>query len=121
MSNETMDRISSYSRPGNIRELQNVIERAVVLSQGSEIQIDEFVLGLSTTSELTMSQTLEDVERSHITDILEQTDWVIDGKNGAASILKINPSTLRSRMKKLVLINRPPIHRLIKDPNRLNY
>ncbi|MGB7293280.1 MAG: sigma 54-interacting transcriptional regulator [Thermodesulfobacteriota bacterium] len=101
ISKDTMDRITSYPWPGNIRELQNVIERAVVLSHGSDIQIDESLLGSNVSSELTIDQTLEDVERSHIIDTLEKTDWVIDGKRGAASILKINPSTLRSRMQKL--------------------
>jgi formate hydrogenlyase transcriptional activator len=108
ISKVSMDRISSYPWPGNIRELQNVIERAVVLSHGSEIQIDESLLGLNVSSELTIDQTLEDVERSHIIDILEKTDWVIDGKRGAASILKINPSTLRSRMQKLGIKKRIP-------------
>ena len=108
ISKDTMDRITSYRWPGNIRELQNVIERAVVLSQGSEIQIDESLLGLNVSSELTMDQTLEDVERSHITSILEKTNWVIDGEKGAASILKINPSTLRSRMQKLGIKKRHP-------------
>jgi formate hydrogenlyase transcriptional activator len=108
ISKDTMDRITSYPWPGNIRELQNVIERAVVLSQGSEIQIDESVLGLHVSSELTMDQTLEDVERSHITSILEKTNWVIDGKKGAASILNLNPSTLRSRMQKLGIKKRHP-------------
>jgi formate hydrogenlyase transcriptional activator len=108
ISKDTMDRISFYPWPGNIRELQNVIERAVVLSPGTEIQIDESLLGLNVSSELTIDQTLEDVERSHIIDILEKTDWVIDGKRGAASILKINPSTLRSRMQKLGIKRRIP-------------
>jgi formate hydrogenlyase transcriptional activator len=101
ISKDIMGRITSYPWPGNIRELQNVIERAVVLSHGSEIQIEESLLGLNVFSELTIDQTLEDVERSHIIDILQKTDWVIDGRRGAASILKMNPSTLRSRMQKL--------------------
>lgn len=101
ISRDTMGKISSYPWPGNIRELQNVIERAVVLSHGSEIQIDESLLGLNISSDLTIAETLEDVERSHIINILEKTNWVIDGKKGAASILNINPSTLRSRMQKL--------------------
>ncbi|MBI2486272.1 MAG: hypothetical protein HYW01_04805 [Deltaproteobacteria bacterium] len=61
-----MDRLTNYSWPGNIRELQNVIERAVVISHGSELQIDESVLGLNAGSQPTSSDTLEDVERSHI-------------------------------------------------------
>ncbi len=101
ISQDTMERITSYPWPGNIRELQNVIERAVVLSHGPEIQIDDSLSGLGVASDLTIDQTLEDVERSHITSVLQKTGWVIDGKKGAASILDVNPSTLRSRMQKL--------------------
>jgi formate hydrogenlyase transcriptional activator len=102
ISKETMERLMNYPWPGNIRELQNVIERAVVLAQGSTIQIDESLLGLSVGSQTQGSvETLEDIERGHIIRVLEQTNWVIDGKRGAASILDINPNTLRSRMQKL--------------------
>ncbi|MGH7807512.1 MAG: sigma 54-interacting transcriptional regulator, partial [Thermodesulfobacteriota bacterium] len=98
---DIMDRLTSYSWPGNIRELQNVIERAVVISPGLELQIDESVLGLNLGSQTPSSDTLEDVECSHILRVLEQTNWVIDGKKGAASILGVNANTLRSRMQKL--------------------
>lgn len=102
ISKETMERLMNYPWPGNIRELQNVIERAVVLAQGSTIQIDESLLGLGVGSQSHGSvETLEGIERSHIIRVLEQTNWVIDGKRGAASILDINPNTLRSRMQKL--------------------
>lgn len=101
-SKETMDRLMSYRWPGNIRELQNVIERAVVLTQGPTIQIDESFLGLSVDSKAQDTvDTLEDIERNHILSVLERTGWIIDGKKGAASILNINPNTLRSRMQKL--------------------
>jgi formate hydrogenlyase transcriptional activator len=101
VSKDTMDRLVSYNWPGNIRELQNVIERAVVLALGPVIQIDESILGLNVGSETLGREALEDVERAHILRVLGQTNWVIDGKRGAASILGINPNTLRSRMQKL--------------------
>lgn len=101
ISSNTMDALTSYGWPGNIRELQNVMERAVVLSQGSAIQIDESTLGLNGGSEASVKETLEDVERAHIIRVLEQTDWVIQGNGGAASVLGLNPNTLRSRMQKL--------------------
>lgn len=101
ISKETMDRLMSYDWPGNIRELQNVIERAVVLANDPEIEIDESILGLSVDSQSLGRDTLEDVERAHIICVLEETNWVIYGKRGAASILGINPNTLRSRMRKL--------------------
>lgn len=100
-SKETMERLMNYPWPGNIRELQNVIERAVVLAQGPTIRIDESLLGLNIGSQTQSKETLEEIERSHILRVLEQTNWVIDGKKGAASILDINPNTLRSRMQKL--------------------
>ncbi|MER3445959.1 MAG: Fis family transcriptional regulator, partial [Candidatus Dadabacteria bacterium] len=101
-SKETMDRLMNYPWPGNIRELRNVIERAVVLAHDSTIQIDESFLGLSVGSQYQGTvDTLEDIERNHILSVLEQTKWMIDGKRGAASILNINPNTLRSRMQKL--------------------
>jgi DNA-binding NtrC family response regulator len=101
ISRETKDRLMGYNWPGNIRELQNVIERAVVISQGPEIQIDESTFGFSAGTQTSNGETLEDIERTHILRVLEQTDWLIQGKGGAASILDINPNTLRSRMQKL--------------------
>jgi transcriptional regulator with GAF, ATPase, and Fis domain len=79
-----------------------MIERAVILSQGSILQIDESLdMRLDAELQTSGSNTLEDVERSHILSVLEETNWVIDGKRGAAAVLGINPATLRSRMKKL--------------------
>ncbi|HWP90606.1 MAG TPA: sigma 54-interacting transcriptional regulator [Thermodesulfobacteriota bacterium] len=108
VSKNTMDRLASYPWPGNIRELQNVIERAVVVSEGPEIEIDESLLRLNVGSKSQASDTLEDVERTHILYILEKTKWIIDGKQGAASLLGMNPNTLRSRMQKLG-IRRPGV------------
>ncbi|HEX3034241.1 MAG TPA: sigma 54-interacting transcriptional regulator [Thermodesulfobacteriota bacterium] len=101
ISKETLDRLMNYHWPGNIRELQNIIERAVVLSPGSGVQIHESLLGLGIGSQASGTATLDAVERAHILRVLEQTNWLIQGKGGAASILGINPNTLRSRMQKL--------------------
>ena len=98
---KTMDILLSYSWPGNIRELENVVERAVILTQSNVINVDESILGLESATQTTGSKALEDIERKHILSVLEETDWIIDGKRGAASILGMNPSTLRSRMQKL--------------------
>ena len=94
----TLDALLDYDWPGNIRELENIIHRAVIVSQGNELLLDvpERVSG-----RLTDSRTLEDVERRHIVDILELCHWKIEGKEGTAARLGIHPSTLRSRMKKL--------------------
>jgi transcriptional regulator with GAF, ATPase, and Fis domain len=103
-SKDTIDGLIGYHWPGNIRELQNIVERAVVISNPPEIDLDGSVLGKSNVSPgypLEENKSLEDVERSHIINVLEESGWVIDGKSGAAAVLNINPNTLRSRMKKL--------------------
>ncbi len=106
VSKDTLGLLVDYSWPGNIRELQNVIERATVLSRDPVLRIDEsMILGLDAGPEADLakpdSKRLEDIERLHIFGVLEETDWVIEGKHGAASILGLNPSTLRSRMRKM--------------------
>jgi len=114
MSQDTMDALSRYSWPGNIRELQNVIERAVVLCSGSILRLGndllpitseasvEHIFGESTSlAAENSSSSLENVERSHILQVLQETRGVIEGPRGAARILNLHPNTLRSRMKKL--------------------
>jgi transcriptional regulator with GAF, ATPase, and Fis domain len=93
--------LQDYSWPGNVRELQNVIERAVISSSGPSLRLaDE--LTVSTPKEMPNHlRTLQEIEMEHITRTLEHTDWRIDGPKGAAKILDMNPSTLRSRMRKL--------------------
>ena len=103
---KTMDILLSYSWPGNIRELENVVERAVILTQSNVINVDESILGLESATQTTGSKALGDIERKHILSVLEETDWIIDGKRGAASVLGMNSSTLRSRMKKLCIRKR---------------
>jgi transcriptional regulator with GAF, ATPase, and Fis domain len=98
VSPRTMEDLQSHSWPGNIRELANVIERAVVHSQGSVLQVvDHF----KPVSETVPTETLEEVEREYILRTLENTGWRIEGPHGAAKILGLNPSTLRTRMIKL--------------------
>ena len=99
----TMNRLMAYSWPGNIRELENIIERAIILSKGSSLEIeDELFPSLDPPDqEENRPLTLEKVERGHILKILEKTRWVVDGGKGAAKILKLHPNTLRSRMQKL--------------------
>jgi len=104
--NNVMTRLQEYRWPGNVRELQNVIERAVINSTESKLQlVDDLRLPDSNTdSEILKS--LQEIEASHIVRVLEKTNWRIDGPKGAAMILKVNPSTLRSRIRKL-RINKP--------------
>jgi len=118
VSRDTMARLMSYSWPGNIRELQNVMERAVVLSAGPTLRLDKDLVPVALsegclepaethagdTSEVRTAAglpTLEEMERSHILAALRQTNGVVDGAGGAARILNIHPNTLRHRMGKL--------------------
>jgi formate hydrogenlyase transcriptional activator len=120
VSQETMARLMSYPWPGNIRELQNVLERAVVLSSGSTLRLDKDLVplvaseGSLATAGIPAQEeaqppasspaglpTLEQVERTHILAALGQTNGVVDGPKGAARILNLHPNTLRHRMTKL--------------------
>jgi len=100
---EIINAFQAYSWPGNVRELENIIERAVILSEGYILQIDEF-LGVGSKENLLSpdpTTTLIDVERTHILNVLETSNWVIEGDRGTAKRLGLNPSTLRFRMRKL--------------------
>jgi formate hydrogenlyase transcriptional activator len=114
----TLTRLAAYSWPGNIRELENVIERAVILSNGPDLELAaELIPAVPVApaadafqprpgAEVNITRTSADrslaqTEKERILDVLKQTNWRIEGPNGAAAILKLNPSTLRSRMKKL--------------------
>jgi len=108
---ETMSALASYQWPGNIRELQNFIERSVIVSSGSGLRAPLESLQAGTEAETLEPTTLEDVEREHIRKILEQTRWVVAGPNGAAARLGIKRSTLYFRMQKLGIsrANREPV------------
>lgn len=102
---EAIARLARYDWPGNIRELQNVIERAAILSTTHLVTIDERLV-IPTQRHMPVAKpsiSLHDSERLHILQALEQSGWRIYGPLGAATRLAINPSTLRSRMKKMGL------------------
>ncbi len=98
---ETMLALTSYQWPGNIRELQNFIERSVILSSGNVLRPPLASLESAREAESLGAITLEDAERDHIRKTLEQTRWVVAGPNGAATRLGIKRSTLYFRMQKL--------------------
>jgi PAS domain S-box-containing protein len=121
---QTLRQLEDYAWPGNIRELENVLERAVILTSGSTLDIAPDLLpkkasaptaadeskseGVEVASPSFAKQpggqsqpNLEAVERDYILAILQQTNWLITGPRGAAKVLGLNPSTLRNRMKKL--------------------
>ena len=98
---QTMSALTSYPWPGNIRELQNFIERSVIVSSKGILTPPLASLNSAAETESTEAVTLEDVEREHIRKILERTRWVVAGPNGAAARLGIKRSTLYFRMQKL--------------------
>ena len=95
-----MNTLQGYHWPGNIRELENVLERAVINSSGPKLHlVDELK---KPPKDVTAAQkTLNEVERDYIVRVLEQTHWKVSGQNGAAEILGLDRSTLRARMRKL--------------------
>ena len=93
--------LQTYDWPGNIRELENVIERAVITSKNTVLTLTEKLTANSSKPAVKSNQTLAEVERNHILKTLEATGWKIEGKNGAAQMLGLAHSTVRSRMKKL--------------------
>jgi transcriptional regulator with GAF, ATPase, and Fis domain len=110
VSQETMNMLMEYSWPGNIRELQNVIERGVVLSKGpilklgadlQPVELSEESGDLGSMAETKAADSLEEVQRQHILRVLARTGWVISGPNGAGTILHLHPNTLRSLMNRL--------------------
>ena len=100
---EVVTALSRYSWPGNIRELQNLIERAVILSRGSvlEVPLTELKQSGRVVTEQSASNSLESVERDHILRILRETNWVIGGPTGAATRLGLPRTTLNNKMQRL--------------------
>jgi chemotaxis protein methyltransferase CheR len=95
-----MNTLQNYNWPGNIRELENVIERAVINSSGPKLRLmDELKKRYKDLT--TKQKTLKEVEHDTIVRVLEQTNWKVSGKNGASEILGLDRSTLRARMRKL--------------------
>jgi formate hydrogenlyase transcriptional activator len=118
VSDAALRRLVAYSWPGNIRELQNVVERAVVLAQGPVVEVEAVgsapVPAPATRPDVRvipdgegLAEILERVERAHLVAALERTRGVIEGPRGAATLLKMHPNTLRSRLEKLGIKREP--------------
>jgi PAS domain S-box-containing protein len=133
VSRATMQRLLDYPWPGNIRELENVLERAVILATGPTLEVAPDLLPAPAKTRLAEGRPqpegtadapvpvpavaqqvpghsllrLEAVERDHIIAVLRHTNWVVTGPRGAATVLGLNPSTLRSRIKKLGISRSP--------------
>jgi formate hydrogenlyase transcriptional activator len=113
VSRESMDLLTQYRWPGNVRELQNIVERAVVLATSPVLTLDAELLSIGDMHTAAVPETsihesppmsMRDAERQHIEAVLKQTKGVIEGPEGAARILNLNPNTLRSRMRKLGVV-----------------
>ncbi len=110
VSTNTLNLLQDYCWPGNVRELESVIERAVIISSGSSLQVldrfEAFQNTVETAGEMSGEsvKALDDLERDHILQVLLKTAWRIEGKNGAAVLLGLNPSTLRARMRKFGIV-----------------
>jgi chemotaxis protein methyltransferase CheR len=97
-----LENLQEYPWPGNVREMENVIERAIINTRGNTLHLAD-KLDASKAKEMAKDQwvELEQVEREYIYRVLEETRWKIEGRDGAARILDLNPSTLRGRIRKL--------------------
>ncbi len=107
-----MEALQRYPWAGNVRELRNVIERAVITSTGANLHLTPQAAPVSPVANA-KTMMLDDVERRHILDVLELTGWRVRGGNGAAEILGLKPSTLESRMVKLGIRRRSPSAELV--------
>ncbi len=98
-----VDRLMAYEFPGNIRELENLIERAVILSTGDTLNLDSVFPQLKKRQKNRQRHflSLEEIERQHIIEALERTHWKVTGKNSASELLEMHGKTLASRMRKL--------------------
>jgi formate hydrogenlyase transcriptional activator len=106
VSKETLNALESYHWPGNVRELESVIERSAIISQGTALQVvDRFETFKQNQDPAgTGVKGLVELENDHILQVLQKTGWRVEGKNGAAELLGLNPSTLRARMRKYGIV-----------------
>jgi formate hydrogenlyase transcriptional activator len=102
VAKDALNVLQQHHWPGNVRELESAIERAVIVSEGSSLQVmDRFdTLNKPSPGQEPEIKALVDLEHDHILDVLQKTSWRIEGNKGAALILGLNPSTLRARMRK---------------------
>ncbi|HTI10318.1 MAG TPA: sigma 54-interacting transcriptional regulator [Puia sp.] len=99
---KVMAALEQYDWPGNIRELENIIERALILSRNGTLEYGEWLpTEKRGTAKTSASSKLGEVEKNHILEVLKKTGWKVSGEKGAAKILGLNPTTLEARMKKL--------------------
>ena len=101
ISPKVMDALTAYNWPGNIRELENIIERALILSREEKLEYGEWIPAEKKSAVKATPAALADVEKNHIIETLHKTHWKVSGENGAAKVLGLNATTLEARIKKL--------------------
>jgi len=102
--------LQAYDWPGNVRELRNVIERAVITTRGNVLELQDLHVGQALEARpARVARSLDELERDYIIETLEKTYWKVEGPGGAARILRLHPSTLRSRMRKLGIEKPSPL------------
>ncbi len=104
---KSMEQLRAYDWPGNVREVRNIIERAMIISEGPILEVE---LPCRSKAPRKKSKRMADVEREHITAVARSTGWRIRGQNGAAEILGLKPTTLEARMKRLGIKREPARH-----------
>ncbi len=100
ISKETMTALTTYHWPGNIRELANVVERSVIISEGATLELGDWIAPSADRTDVSPTAELEEVERRHILKVLIQMGWRVSGPQGAARVLGLRPTTLEARMRK---------------------
>ena len=118
ISSVTLKKLKEYSWPGNVRELANVIERAVVNANGPVLHIMDHFEEIRSDKVNELVQTLEQVEKEYIVKVLDSTGWKVEGPSGAARVLGLNPSTLRTRMLKFGIQKATRLASTISESNR---
>ena len=112
VTDKVIEAMMAYDWPGNIRELENIIERAMILSRNGILEYGEWIptekIYEQSNNNNTAAAKLEDVEKEHIVEILKKTGWKVSGERGAAKILGLNATTLEARMKKLGIKRETP-------------
>ena len=98
---KVMAALQGYHWPGNVREVENIIERAVIISPGKQLKLEDWLSKTVISSKASHISTLEEFEREHILEVLELARWRVSGESGAAKVLGLKPTTLEARMKKL--------------------
>jgi PAS domain S-box-containing protein len=104
ISPKVIDALTLYDWPGNIRELENLVERAMIISPGNTLEYGDWLPSVhffTAPEDASSSKKLEDIEKEHIISVLKKVNWKVSGEKGAAKIVGLNATTLEARMKKM--------------------